>query len=404
MIWNTLYRLDCGIRHYAWGGRLHNGKAPFIAELLGIFAAGEQPYAELWVGAHPGLPAKVVGWDDEVTLDRLIEQHPAEVLGRPLLDCGVRQLPFLLKVLNSESPLSIQAHPDLALAAKLHTQDPKHYPDANHKPEIAIGLTGVDMLCQFRARDHIRTDLERLSGLRHLFSEALAAAPAEVVGWLRTAYSFLFSAPQPMIDRALQDLRGELSRAIQKTGHDTWFLRLNRAFPGDRGAISVYFLNLVHLGPGQAIFLATGEPHAYLQGTIIECMANSDNVVRAGLTPKFIDRDVLVNMLTYRGGTPTVTAGRETDAGDTIYDPPVPEFQVELYRHAAGRAVTYSSDGMVSLMLVLAGTVRMETPAGAINAERGTAWLWPAALEQSTLTFVAAGTQVVRARPNIRLR
>lgn len=147
------------------------------------------------------------------------------------------------------------------------------------------------------------------------------------------------------------------------------------------------------------MFLAAGEPHAYLDGVIVECMANSDNVVRAGLTAKFIDRNTLLDMLTYREGPPRIRRGRQRRAGERCYTVPVPEFQVETWHHAPGSPRQRRSRDTVALLLVLNGTIRIRDSAGTRRAGRGTAWLWPAACRTATFTALEAGTEVVVARP-----
>ncbi|MFO7821658.1 MAG: hypothetical protein R6V56_06365, partial [Lentisphaeria bacterium] len=171
--------------------------------------------------------------------------------------------------------------------------------------------------------------------------------------------------------------------------------------PADRGVLSAYFLNLLHLKKGEAVFLGPNEPHAYLEGTIVECMASSDNVVRAGLTSKFIDQQTLVDMLTYNDGCPEIMRGETATPGDRSYKVPVPEFQVEFYTHDEGFVQEYEADGMVSLMLVLEGEVGIEAAGKKVSAGRGSAWLWPAALETCRFTFQKPGTTIVRAQPNL---
>ena len=396
-MWNRFYQLHCGIQHYPWGERRHGDKLPFIANLLGLRDDGDEPFAELWIGAHERLPAGVVLETGNVPLNELIAEHPNELLGKQLTDQGIHSLPFLLKVLSCEKPLSIQAHPDLTLAAHLHASDPEHYPDSNHKPEIAIALTDFEALCQFRESGLVQADCRRLAALQGLFAEIAVEGST----WLRQAYRAVFEVPQAVISTRLSDLRSELQQAAALTAEDQCFLRLQEQYPDDRGAFSAYFLNFLRLTPGDAVFLNANEPHAYLQGTIIECMANSDNVVRAGLTNKFVDQDVLLQMLTYREGAPAVGRGINVAPGDIRYGVPVPEFQVEFWCHDAGEVRTLASRECISVLLVLSGAAQLRTPQGVtLEAHAGSVWLWPAALEEADVLFLQAGTRVVRASPN----
>jgi mannose-6-phosphate isomerase len=402
MDFHSLYQLQCGVQHYPWGGRRHGKSLPFIAELTGRAADLDEPFAELWIGAHPTMPADVLLPDGNCRLDRLISRHPGEMLGWPLVQQGWRELPFLLKILDAAEPLSIQAHPDKALAEKLHACDPEHYPDANHKPEIAISLRGMDALCQFRPWPEIADSLRQRAVLRNLFADLLENSVGHDVA-LKTAYARLFQLPAEDVRAAVQDLQRELTAdAAASDLSDEWFLRLARQYPGDRGTFSAYFLNIVHLAPGESVFLAANEPHAYLGGTIVECMASSDNVVRAGLTGKFIDREVLTGMLTYRQVPPAVQAGREIVPGEILYETPADEFQVELYSHDRGECREYVSEGVISVLMVLQGSIELRwSPHARCKAERGSAWVWPAALAKVQLAF-AEDAVVVRARPNLK--
>ena len=390
----SLLPLRCGVQHYAWGERAEPGRAPLIASLTGEPVQPGQPFAELWIGAHASRPASVVTPDGAVPLPAFIQQHRRAVLGAR----GGATLPFLLKILTAGRALSIQAHPDRRLAARLHARLPQHYPDANHKPEIAIALSAFDALCQFRPTAAIRRDLGHWPPLRAFFAD-LPATPAKA--WLKAAYARLLQAPGETVRQLVDAQMAAVHQAGPRTPHDDWFLELARQYPGDRGAVSLYFLNLVRLQPGEALFLAANEPHAYLRGAIVECMASSDNVVRAGLTAKFIDVGTLLNMLTYRqGGAPRLRPRRRAN-GCLTFVPPVPEFAVDWWRHQQPGSVTIRSHDAVSILLVLSGRAELRTPQGAsVLAERGSSWLWPAAITSLTITVPEAGTQIVRARPN----
>jgi mannose-6-phosphate isomerase len=398
---SDIIELKCDVQHYPWGGCARDGSAPYIANLVGAPAETGQPFAELWIGAHPKLPAAALVGDASVPLDQLIHEHTETILGGGLVEAGVKSLPFLLKVLDCDQPLSIQAHPDLRRAAELNARDPEHYGDANHKPEIAIGITGMTAFCQFRPTSEIQGHIARLPALAAFLGDAGAGLAPGSREWLQALYARVFSASQDAVGTALGGVRRHLSENGPQGPADEWFLKLEEFYPGDRGMLSAFFLNIVHLGPGEGVFLGPNEPHAYLAGTIIECMASSDNVVRAGLTPKFIDRDVLVDMLTYRQGLPQMDTGEELSPGETVYRVPVPEFQVEVYTHQDGYAGQYGSGGAVSILLILEGQAMLRTPQRKIDAPRGSTWLWPADLAECGIDYLAPGTTVVRARPNM---
>jgi len=398
-MWQQLYRLTCGVQHYPWGERQTQAGSPYIAKLLGHECPRQQPYAELWMGAHSRLPATLHLSDRSVRLDQAIREHPSEILGSRLYQAGVRSLPFLLKILSCDAPLSIQAHPDKALAEQLHQHDPEHYPDDNHKPEVAIALTPFTALSQFRHPAEILGDMPRLPALQQ-FLGCVKCSPQDP-NWLRAAYGHIFAACEAEIAAAIQGIRSELGRTGQHEDRDTCFLQLAAKCPGDPGSLSAYFLNYLALQPGDAFYMAANEPHAYLQGAIIECMANSDNVVRAGLTAKFIDQDVLIQMLTYQAGKPKVWQGELLPEGGTSYRVPAREFCVDIRTGETGDVQSVTAESAVSIMLVLEGRVRFEIPgAGAVCGERGSVWLWPGALPEVTIVFDGPNSQVVQARPN----
>ncbi|MDT8389814.1 MAG: mannose-6-phosphate isomerase, class I [Lentisphaeria bacterium] len=400
-MFHTFIPIKCHIQHYPWGGRARGGVRPYIAELTGMEAEEGEPFAELWIGAHPKLPALAMLDGEKIPLDKLIAVNQRAILGDRVLAAGFDSLPFLLKILDCDQPLSIQAHPDLNRAAELHARDPEHYPDANHKPEIAIGITGMTAFCQFRPAADISADIDRLPALKSFLGDAGANERTGGKDWLRALYGRLFSASDAEVAATLAELEKAVSVAVPRNSADEWFTRLAEFYPGDRGLLSAFFLNVVDIGAEEGVFLGPNEPHAYLKGTIVECMASSDNVVRAGLTPKFIDREALVEMITCEMGRPKVNQGETLAAGEKVYKVPVPEFQVEVYTHGAGVSRGYASDGAVSILLVLDGEAVLRCPEGEYTAPRGSAWLWPAELDAAAIDYVGDTTKIIRARPNV---
>jgi mannose-6-phosphate isomerase len=369
---------------------------PYLADLLSMDAPPDLPFGELWLGVHEAAPSTVELDGVVRQLAALADEQPAAVLGGKVVEAGFAGLPFLLKILSCDKPLSIQAHPDKALAAQLHARDPEHYPDANHKPEIAIALTPFEAMCSFRLADDIRADLARHGLLDTLFADL-----PEDGGWLRAAYRRLFTADDTIVREAGERLVAAVGKLAEPTAEDRCFLKLWSFYPGDRGTFSAFFLNHLELQPGESVFLSANEPHAYISGVIVECMANSNNVVRAGCTGKFIDREVLLSMLGYREGMPSIQTGRPIPGG-RAYEPPIPEFAVEILELNAGQSVDLASDELISLLLVLDGKVRLEAPnQSSQTARRGSAWLWPAALPSATLVCESETGRIVRARPNL---
>jgi len=397
---NDVLRIRCGIQHYDWGTRLRDGATPYIANLLGLEPSLDTPYAELWVGAHPDLPARVVTPEGDVPLDAFIEAAPRWILGDRLVQAGYRSLPFLLKILSCSHPLSIQAHPDKALAERLHRAAPETYPDSNHKPEIAIALTDFEALCQFRSETRIRADLKRINGLSPLLQ---TAASPDNGNWLRGAYGHLFTLPAAVLHGMLEEAVRDIRARTQQTEQDLCFLRLAEAYPGDRGTLSAYFLNRIRLRPGQAIFVGANQPHAYLCGTIVECMANSNNVVRAGLTRKTVDADVLLNMLDYRAAPPRVIEGSVEPGSAALYNPPAEEFHVAVCRGPTEVNLGDVGGDGPALLLVLDGEIdRLEGSRPALrDATRGSTWLVPAASRDIRLALKSGEDRLVIATPNL---
>ncbi|XP_063782448.1 mannose-6-phosphate isomerase isoform X2 [Pseudophryne corroboree] len=344
-----VFLLSCTVQDYAWG------KHGSDSEVAYLWASGDstrqikpdKPYAELWMGTHPKGDALII--DNRVTqktLGQWITAHP-DCLGSKVREAFQEQLPFLFKVLSVRLALSIQAHPDKALAKKLHAQFPQHYPDDNHKPEMAIALTPFRGLCGFRPISEIVGFLQAVPEFRALIGEeaalqleSSAADPCKEVEE-RKALQRCFTC---MMQSSKKDCAEQLNLLVQRAtqqvqnGGDVSYcigdllLTLHSQFPGDIGCFAIYFLNVVTLEPGEAMYLGANEPHAYLEGDCVECMACSDNTVRAGLTPKFIDVDTLCEMLTYitapasaKHFTPTPIS---SDPYALLYNPPVPDFTV----------------------------------------------------------------------------
>jgi len=285
--------LDGVARDYAWGS------TTAIQRLLGREPDGH-PLAELWFGAHPDDPARVPALD--LTLDRLIAADPVAALGSDVVERFGPQLPFLLKLLAADKPLSIQVHPTRAQAeAGFADEDARgiarnapdrNYRDRNHKPELLCALTEFEALCGFRpVGDTLRLldafDLPELEPVRELL-----AGPDP----LRAAFTYLLRLAEPASLVTAVAARAEAIDDADWSGAAGAVLRAAEAFPGDVGVVLSLLLNHVRLQPGEAIYLGAGNVHAYLHGLGVEIMANSDNVLRCGLTPKHVDVEELLEI------------------------------------------------------------------------------------------------------------
>jgi mannose-6-phosphate isomerase len=388
------------VQHYDWGG--HN----FIPDLLGAENSTRRPFAELWIGAHAKAPslADVAGVQEP--LDQLIAEAPDAILGQAANVRFSGRLPYLFKILDVHKMLSIQAHPTLAQARRGFAREnaegigieasQRNYKDDNHKPEIGVALTEFWMLHGFRPLEQIAQTLREtpeLGALMPDFSERLTKAGHDHEsrrGLLRELYSTVMTAPQEQVDRLLNALLSRLQEKpiSDKSSADFWALRAAQNFPlpdghRDRGIFSIYLLNLVHILPGQGTYQPAGVLHAYLEGVNVELMANSDNVLRGGLTTKHVDVPELLNILTFEGGTPNILGGETVSSQERVYRTPAEEF--ELTRIALATHSRYAGDAPYGpkALLVLHGSATLTSGAQCTS------------LRQGSIALVPCGTQFV---------
>lgn len=265
----------------------------------------DKPYAELWFGAHKKAPAQVLVGDKLISLDQLVEFSAEEILGAVPTRKFYKKLPFLFKLLSIAKPLSIQAHPDKALATKLHGSDSQNYPDDNEKLEFAVALSEVELLHGFKEKEEILFFINQRKAFRELIGTSVLEK-FEGEYDLKNFYRSLMQSSPSKLASATAALVSELVALADKKPEDEWILKLAAESNGDAGIFSFYLLNLFKLQPAQAIYTAAGVPHAYLSGDLAECMTNSDNVVRGGLTAKYLDIATFTQMLDYREGLPSV--------------------------------------------------------------------------------------------------
>ena len=277
-------------------------------------------------------------------------------------------------MLSVAKALSIQAHPDKRHAEKLHAERPDVYKDPNHKPEMAIALTEFEALCGFRPLQEIGDFFEKVPELETAIGQEACAAlrkDRDPANALKRCFSQLILCDKAILKRQLELLVARVSAMKDEGSSEAvlgdLLLRLNRQFPGgDVGCFVIYFLNRVRLRPGQALFLKANVPHAYLDGDCIECMACSDNVVRAGLTPKLIDADTLIGMLEYRPSSVAQQLFAPAPTGhphEMMYDPPVDDFAVSCVRLAPGAAADsyrFSVNDSASIVLFIRGSARVQ--------------------------------------------
>ena len=284
-----MYRLVNSCQNYLWGKK---GKESFVYQFVRAqqetAPLEESPYAEYWMGSHP----KSFSW---------VEVDGARVpLGTFLAERGLGELPYLFKVLSIDSCLSLQAHPCKALAQQLHLRDPANYPDANHKPEMAVALTDFLAFCDFCPRPELVANFRRYACVRSALGpqvDALEQAPSEEAA--RAALKELFLQVNGLPRSLIAELRLEAASQEPQTARDAVLAEIIAAYPEDPTTVATLALNLLQLKPGQAFVMHPREPHSYIRGEVIEVMALSDNVVRLGLTPKFRDLPTILDMLTW---------------------------------------------------------------------------------------------------------
>ncbi|KAJ6819873.1 mannose-6-phosphate isomerase 2-like isoform X2 [Iris pallida] len=408
-------RLRCSVQNYDWGRKGREGSA--VARLFernsGERIDLEKPYAELWMGTHESGPSFLVGGGE--TLKSWILENP-RVLGEKVLETWGGDLPFLFKVLSVAKALSIQAHPDKELAKILNKRQPNLYKDSNHKPEMAIAITEFKLLCGFVSIKELKHVLINVPEITELVGDENASNVMnikdqdrfeEVKAVLQSLFTKLMSASKDSISEVVLKLTNRLnaeSKIRVLTEKEQLVLLLEKQYPADVGVISAFFFNYVKLSPGEALYIGANEPHAYVSGECIECMATSDNVVRAGLTPKYRDVQTLCSMLTYRPGFPEILRGIPLNPYMLRYTPPFDEFEVDHCLLPSGESVVLSAVPGPSLFLVVAGEARLQIGSAAENmmAKEGDVLFVPA-LSEIQITADPAGTlQLYRAGVNSR--
>jgi len=380
----SILRMHNPIQEYAWGS--HHA----IAELLGQPVPSDQPQAELWMGAHPKAPSMVAtgaGWEP---LDALISKFPIEFLGASTAATFGGRLPFLFKVLAAVRPLSIQAHPSPTQAAAGFAREnregipitapERNYRDNNHKPEIICALTPFWALCGFRNVDETISLFSTLD-ITGLGSELHLLKTHPGTTGLQRFFESLMSFDTDRANGITTELANKARTLADKDPVFQWVTALNDAYPGDVGILAPVLLNLVCLKPGQAMFLPAGELHAYLKGTGIELMANSDNVLRGGLTAKHIDVPELLDVLSFDPRAVSIQDPNRVSDTEEIYESPAEEFVLsritlnppDIHRSAETRSI--------EMLLCVDGDVTVfgrgdET---AVTVQQGTSVLVPAA-------------------------
>lgn len=391
-----MYRIDGSPRGYAWGS------TTAVHELVGIPPDGE-PLAELWFGTHPTAPA-TLRRDGVLRLDgtpapaargdlrSLIASDPHATLGPDVVARFGERLPYLLKLIAPASPLSLQVHPTLERAragfaaenaAGIPPDAPtRNYVDANHKPELVYALTPFQAMSGFRAP---RRAAELVSGLDSTLAQRMAAALRQnpTADGVRAAFHALLDGPtRPGREEVAELVRACAARLADGSPSpraDGTVVRLAETYPDDPGVATSLLLNPVTLEPGEAMFVPAGAVHAYLSGLAVEIMASSDNVLRAGLTPKHIDIPEMLETVDYVAAPPIRIAPEIFHGSTGVYYAPVDDFELSVTRLISPEETCPLPGRGPRILLCLDGAATVTSEASVVELSRGQAVFAPAA-------------------------
>jgi mannose-6-phosphate isomerase len=375
------------VQEYAWGSRT------FIQKLLRESAPKGRPLAEVWMGTHPHGPSQVLRGGKWMLLSHLIQENPERILGEGIARRFCNQLPFLFKVLAAATPLSIQCHPNLKQARVGFQKEEscgiglsapeRNYRDQNHKPEIFCALRPSWVLKGFRNPGEIRSVIKklRLSSPMDSISPALGKGPGKS---LRAFFATLIELDHQRQRELITEVVSSIKKRSDREPAFAWVIRLNRVFPNEVMALSPLLLNLIHLKPGEAVMINPGTLHAYLGGAGVELMANSDNVIRAGLTPKTKDIAELLRIVNFHQEDVKILNAEKRNSAEWFYPSEAKEFALSLIsatKHAPLVSVrTHSSE----IMICVAGRGRITDlrRGETFSLTRGVSLLVPASVDQ----------------------
>lgn len=362
------YKIVGKIQHYAWGGY------QFIPHLLHLKNPEHQPFAEYWLGAHDKASSTLTFKEQKaVPLNTLIEKNPETFLGEQTRERFGR-LPFLFKVLDVKDMLSIQVHPTKKEAEKGFARENaagvpldapnRNYKDDNHKPEMMVALSEFYLLHGFRAAAPLQQILSETAELKSL------SAYFDKNGH-EALYSHVMNMPRFRVNELLIPLMKRIlplykKGKLSKKHPDFWAARavdsgLSPSHHPDKGIFSIYLFNLVQLQPGEGIFQAAGIPHAYLEGQNVELMANSDNVLRGGLTPKHVDVEELLKHTCFEGITPKILKGQHLRENEWDYGSPVSDFSLSKIAFNSNYSFDSHLD-TIRILLIVSGNGSSDCP------------------------------------------
>ncbi|MGN0908730.1 MAG: mannose-6-phosphate isomerase, class I [Succinivibrio sp.] len=347
------------LKHYAWGGY------SYLPMILGLKPDG-QPCSELWFGDHPAGSSTLV---DGSPLSDWVARDPSMRLGKSSVARFGPRLPYLLKILDVRAPLSIQVHPNLEQARAGYSREKdqgvpdalRSYKDDNHKPELMLALSDFFMLHGFAGAKEAQSRLDRFESLRDLSTlyreRGLKPFVEAIFSMDKASFPKLFD---PIVENSMGRYK---SGAISKLDPLFWFCRAVEAnrensLPYDAGLLMILIMNLMYVPAGSAVFQGAGVPHAYLEGLNIELMANSDNVVRGGLTPKHVDVKELLAITRFESESPSTLKPSKIQGG-VEYEVPVPDFRLREYRLNCGERIAAPAEDNACIWLLFSGEAKL---------------------------------------------
>jgi mannose-6-phosphate isomerase len=374
---SSIYKLKGIVRNYDWGG------VEFLSKLLSQPNPQHEPMAEYWLGAHDLASSILVTRNDEIGLNQFIEKDKENVLGKRVSKKFGR-LPYLLKILDVRDMLSIQVHPakheaEIEFARENKERIPldashRNYRDDNHKPELMVALGDFWLLHGFKSVEELRTTLENISELKPLLEIFDATGYDQL-------YKTVMEMPQESVNHLLKPLLDRIiplyqKNELKKEQEDFWAARaagtFNEAGKIDRGIFSIYFFNLLNVQPGEGVFQDAGVPHAYLEGQNVEIMANSDNVLRGGLTNKHIDVKELMKHIRFEETIPHVLHPQKINESEKLYRTAAPDFKLSSFSLEEGKTSSFES-ATGEIILIINGDVSITTGVNELGLHQGEA-------------------------------
>ncbi|HEX8330989.1 MAG TPA: mannose-6-phosphate isomerase, class I [Segetibacter sp.] len=353
----NILKLKGKVQHYAWGGH------DFLPSLLDIKNDEQKPFAEYWMGAHSSASAEVEVDGNFKNLNELVLRDPNLYIGENVNN-KFGELPFLFKILDVEEMLSIQVHPTKEEAIKgfeaeeiagIAIDDPqRNYKDRNHKPEVMVALSDFWLLHGFKKEEELKALLQQVPEFNVFYPD-----------FVEQGYYGLYKEVMEMSQEKVDDI---LLRLVKRNLSETAPSKLSAAYwvqklytnknidHIDRGVFSIYFFNIVQLSPGEGIFQGAGVPHAYLEGQNVELMANSDNVLRGGLTTKHVDVKELLKHTLFEAVEPKILKGDLNNKIEWNYPCPVDDFGISAFQLNRGQEYSFTSFSG-EIYLVISGTI-----------------------------------------------